>query len=31
MEEVIRKIKGASVENNRFTFSVHYREVDKKV
>nr|CDM81574.1 unnamed protein product [Triticum aestivum] len=30
MEEVIRKIKGASVENNRFTFSVHYREVDKK-
>ncbi|XP_037411506.1 probable trehalose-phosphate phosphatase 4 [Triticum dicoccoides] len=30
MEEVIRKIKGASVENNRFIFSVHYREVDKK-
>jgi trehalose 6-phosphate phosphatase len=29
--EVTKAIKGATVENNKFCVSVHYRNVDKKV
>lgn len=31
LEEKVKTIKGATVENNKFCISVHFRRVDKDV
>lgn len=31
LEEAVQQIKGATVENNKYCVSVHYRNVQKKV